>query len=56
MGINKIIAREGMILTNGDVYGKSVSLGVNDSIENWYEITEKEYKIFSAEADTEKID
>lgn len=36
-------AKEGMILTNGEVYGKSISLGVNDSIDNWWEITEGEY-------------
>jgi hypothetical protein len=39
----KKTANEGMILTNGEVYGKSISLGVNDSIENWWEITEEEY-------------
>ena len=36
-------AKEGMILTNGEVYGKSISLGVNDSIDNWWKITEGEY-------------
>lgn len=43
MELNKIIAKEGMILTNGEAYGKSISLGVNDSIDNWWEITEEEY-------------
>lgn len=43
MELNKITANEGMILTNGEVYGKSISLGVNDSIDNWWEITEDEY-------------
>lgn len=43
MGLKKT-ANEGMILTNGEVYGKSISLGVNDSIENWWEITEEEYE------------
>jgi hypothetical protein len=36
-------ANKGMILTNGEVYGRSISLGVNDLKENWYEITEEEY-------------
>ena len=33
-------------LTNGKVYssvGGKVYLGVNDSVENWHEITEEEY-------------
>ena len=53
MGINKIIAKEGMILTNGEVYGKSISLGVNDSIENWWEITEEEYEKIMATKESE---
>ena len=39
-------AAEGMRLTNGEAYssvGGSVYLGVNDSADNWYEITEDEY-------------
>ncbi len=37
-------ASEGKILTNGEAYGKTVYLGVNDKPENWYEITEAEYE------------
>ena len=40
----KIIASEGMVLTNGDTYSKEVYLGVNDSIDNWHEITDAEYE------------
>lgn len=39
----KLIASDGMILTDGEAYGKIVYLGVNDKPENWYEITEEEY-------------
>ena len=39
----KIKASEGMLLTNGNAYAKSVALGVADSPENWREITEEEY-------------
>jgi hypothetical protein len=40
----KIKASEGMILTNGDVYGREIFLGKGDSPENWHEITEAEYE------------
>ena len=43
--INKITADEGMWLTNGQgVYSKEVYLGKNDSVVNWYEITDYEYE------------
>lgn len=44
--LKEIKAGEGMVLTNGETYssvGGSVFLGVNDKVENWYEITEEEY-------------
>lgn len=44
--LKEIKAEEGMVLTNGETYssvGGSVFLGVNDKVENWYEITEEEY-------------
>jgi hypothetical protein len=41
--LRKLTASEGYVLTNGDVYGKEVYLGVNDSAENRYEITDAEY-------------
>lgn len=40
---NQIIADEGMVLTNGRIYTKHLYLGVNDSADNWHEITEEEY-------------
>lgn len=39
----KLTANDGYILTNGEVYGKEIYLGVNDSPDNWHEITEEEY-------------
>ena len=44
--IKKITASAGYVLTNGETYsspGGEVYLGKNDSVDNWYEITEKEY-------------
>lgn len=39
-------ASEGMVLTDGENYSSvsgEVYLGVNDSPDNWHEITEEEY-------------
>lgn len=41
--MRKLTASEGYVLTNGDVYGKEVYLGIYDSAENWHEITDAEY-------------
>lgn len=40
--IQKLIASEGMTLTNGETYGKTVYLAQNDTAENWHEITDAE--------------
>ena len=43
--ITKITPSEGMVLTNGKVYAPNgVHVGKNDSVDNWYEITIKEYE------------
>ena len=48
----KVTAHEGMVLTNGEAYGKAITLGKNDDKRNWYEITEEEYaEILQAELD-----
>ena len=33
---------EGMVLTDGETYSTKVYLGINDSVENWWEIPESE--------------
>ncbi len=40
----KLTASEGMVLTNGETYGKEIYLGINDSEGNWREITDGEYE------------
>lgn len=40
--IRKLIASEGMTLTNGEAFSKEVYLGKNDSADNWHEITDAE--------------
>lgn len=42
--LRKLTASEGMVLTNGEVYGKEIYLGVNDNENNWREITDAEYE------------
>ena len=40
--LTKLIAKEGMTLTNGEAYGKEIFLGSNDKEEIWQEITDEE--------------
>ena len=47
--LTKVTATEGFVLTDGETYSKEIYLGYNDSIENWYEITDAEYEDILAE-------
>lgn len=47
--INKLTAAEGMTLTNGEVFGKEIYLGCNDTADNWREITDEEAEQIQAE-------
>lgn len=38
ISIVKLIAEEGMVLSNGETCGTEIYLGVNDSPYNWHEI------------------
>ena len=53
--LRKLTASEGMMLTNGEIYGKEIYLGVNDKPENWYEITKEEYEAKIAESEMEDM-
>ena len=48
----KLVASDGMVLTNGKAFGRVVFLAKNDSPDNWDEVTEAEYEA-SMETDTE---
>lgn len=39
---NKLLAAEGMVLTNGAAFGKSVFLASGDAPDLWWEITDAE--------------
>jgi hypothetical protein len=43
MASETIRAKEGMVLTNGEIYAKIIILGTGVSKDDFYEITEEEY-------------
>ena len=47
--ITKLVASDGMWLTNGEAYGKEIYLGKFDNPDNWHEITDFEYDAIMAE-------
>lgn len=53
--MTQIIAADGMVLTNGYAYSKAPYLGINDSPDNWHEITDAEYAEILAEQEKEEI-
>lgn len=43
-----LVADEGKWLTNGETYGKQVTLAVGASADDWHEITDEEYNAIQA--------
>lgn len=41
----ELTAEEGMTLTDGSTYGKTIYLGSNDTVENWHEIPDGEVPV-----------
>ena len=50
-----LYAEEGMILTNGEHFGRVVHLAEGANASAWYEITEKEYEERQARAISEEM-
>lgn len=48
---NILIANEGKVLTNGEIYGKVIYLAESVDESNFYEITEQEYERIMLEDD-----
>ena len=44
-----ITADEGMVLTNGEIYGKSIFLAEDANVNDFYEISAEEYEKIMAE-------
>lgn len=53
MNKEKIESRNGMILTNGETYGRTISLGANLKKEDFHEITIDEYNKILRENETQ---
>ena len=50
-----LIADEGKILTDGEIYGRTIYLANNRSPEEFYEITEAEYEEIQKQTEQEEL-
>ena len=48
-----LIANDGMVLTNGEIYGKEIYLADGVSADAFYEITQAEYEALMQEEETD---
>ena len=56
MTIREVItADEGKVLTNGEIYGRTIFLGSDDRVSNYREITQAEYEEAVAQAEEDNI-
>jgi hypothetical protein len=51
MGREILIANKGMVLTDGETYGKKIYLSVGMSADKFYEITDEQYWELMAESE-----
>ena len=56
MTIREVItADEGKVLTNGEIYGRTIFLGSDDRVSNYREIMQAEYEEAVAQAEEDNI-
>ena len=48
-----LFADEGKVLTNGEIYGSTISLAEGQASNDFYEITKEEYKTITAPQEPE---
>lgn len=46
---NVLTAKKGYVYTNGETFSTVIRLGINDSADNWHEITEEEAERLQSE-------
>lgn len=51
MGREILVANKGMVLTNGETYGKKIYLAEGESADKFHEITDEEYWEIMAESE-----
>lgn len=56
MELITLIANEGMMLTNGEIYCKEIHLGAGTDPNSYHEITEAEYEAIKAQREKEWLE
>ena len=51
----RLDAEDGMILTDGEIYGRTIFLGRDREVSEFYEITQEEYNTIMKEEESEII-
>ena len=51
-----LTANDGMVLTNGEIYGKEIYLGAGTDPNSYHEITEAEYEAIKAQKEKEWLE
>ena len=52
-GLRELVAAEGMLYTDGYIFGEKIYLGINDTPANYWEITKEEYENILREQEAE---
>ncbi len=50
---NVLVAKEGYVYTNGETFSNIIRLGINDSADNWHEVTDEEAQALQEVGETD---